>query len=309
MRSLWRRCCLALLLPMAAQAAGECHQPPPALAAPNPRATLALVIDDMGYQRHNGQAVVDLPGRLTVAILPHTPYGAELAQAAHRAGKEVILHAPMSNLTGIPLDRGGLTADQPREEFEFTLQQALHAIPHVRGVNNHMGSELTQRREQMDWVMQLLKRQQLYFLDSRTSAGSVAAVRAAAHGVPHLSRHVFLDNVRDSDAIDREFSRLVRRALEQGLAVGIGHPYPETISYLQQALPALRCQGIRLALVSELLPRVKQTLPPASLAGTGLFSTSRDRNTASLANFDAPLRHIGLGLGHSVLTEVEDTGG
>jgi polysaccharide deacetylase 2 family uncharacterized protein YibQ len=310
-RSLPRWLALALLLtalPLQADphGSGACHGgPPPGLAAPDHRGTLVLIIDDLGYQRQDGLAVTDLPGKLTVAVIPHTPFAAELAEAAAAAGKEVMLHLPMSSVGDSRLDRGALTAAQSRAEFDRTLQDALAAVPAVRGVNNHMGSELTQLTPQMDWLMQGLLQRQLYFVDSRTTPLTVAAERAAASGVPHLSRQVFLDNEPTSMAIDREFQLLLGRAVQEGLAVGIGHPYPETIAYLRRALPAARCRGIRLALVSEVLPGARVTRPPESLAGSGRFSPGQ----ASETHLDAPLGHVGLGFGYGVFTEVEDTGG
>ncbi len=197
----------------------------------------------------------------------------------------------MGNLAGIPLGPGGLTERQSEEEFRATLGAALEQLPHVKGINNHMGSDLTQRELQMQWVMEELRERDLYFIDSRTSALTVAARSAARHAVPHLSRKVFLDNERDSAAIDRAFRRLLREVEKEGLAVGIGHPYPETIDYLRIALPRLACRGISLALVSEALAEPGGDKPPSE------------------PDLDTPLGHVGLGLGYRVFPEVEDAGG
>jgi polysaccharide deacetylase 2 family uncharacterized protein YibQ len=116
-----------------------------------------------------------------------------------------------------------------------------------------MGSDLTQRRRQMTWLMQELRWRDLYFVDSRTSDKTVAASVAADFRVPHLSRQVFLDNDASLEAIDERFKVLTARAREEGLAVAIGHPYRATIDYLQAALPTLEEQGFRLASVSQAL--------------------------------------------------------
>ncbi len=249
----------------------------------------------MGNQLVPGEAVIALPGKLTIAVLPYTPHGRRLATGAHAAGKEVMLHAPMSNLGGAPLGRGGLTLQQSEEEFRATLNGALDRLPHVRGLNNHMGSDLTQRRHQMAWLMSVLRERGLYFVDSRTTALTIAAATADRYAVPNLSRKVFLDNERDAQAIDHSFHRLLREVERTGLAVGIGHPYPETIDYLRGALPKLPCRGIQLALASEVLggsaPRESGAVPPSE------------------ADFYAPFRHVGLGLGYGVLPEMENAGG
>lgn len=296
-----------LLLALASPASASSHwtdacagSPPEGLAAPGPSHTLVLIIDDLGYQWRNGMAMVDLPGKINLAVLPHTPHGPRLAEAGNAAGKEIMLHAPMSNEGNSPLDKGGLTPDMPREDFDRALANALEAVPHARGVNNHMGSELTQLPLQMGWVMQTLLRRDLYFVDSRTSAKTVAASTATEYKVPNLSRTVFLDNERTPEAIGTHFERLVKLAEKNQLAVGIGHPYPETSAFLEQAIPALRCRGIRLAYVSEVLNEASGATPA--------LPAENEYAPGSEPDFYAPFSHIGLGLGDRVLPEVEDAG-
>lgn len=297
---------LIALLALPGQAAPHwadaCQSPPPtAFAAPQPRATVVLIIDDIGHQWRNGMAMVELPGKVNLAVLPHTPHGRDLAEAGFAAGKEILLHAPMSNHRGMALGHGGLTPTLARDDFDRALTAAIEDIPHLRGVNNHMGSELTEMPLQMGWVMQTLLRRELYFVDSRTTSDSVAARTAAAYNVPHLSRTVFLDNERSAEAIGQHFEELVTLAEQRGLAVGIGHPYRETADFLQQAIPALACRGIALALVSEVLEEQGSR--------TALAADAKPATLPSEADFDPALGHIGLGFGHSVLTEVEDAGG
>lgn len=221
---------------------------------PKPSKQLVLIIDDMGNQLRRGERALQLPGRITFAVIPYTPFAAQLAAKAQASGKEVMLHAPMSSLYDLPLGKGGLTTEHSKAEFRRTLAAALAEIPQAKGVNNHMGSELTQRRQQMGWLMQELRSRDLYFVDSRTSDKTVAATVAAEFNVPHLSRQVFLDNERMPEAIDARFGELLARLERESVAVGIGHPYPETISYLEQALPQLEARGIELVFVSEILP-------------------------------------------------------
>ena len=259
---------LALCLPLAAAAmqplesrqlsAADVHSPvamhPPVEAQSlRDTATLVIIIDDLGNRLVEGEATINLPGRLSVAVLPHTTHGRYLAREAHRIGKEVLLHAPMSALDQRPLGPGALTGELTEAEFRDTLTQALAGVPHVVGVNNHMGSELTGQRQQMQWLMTLLAEQDLYFVDSRTNKDTVAAQVAAELGLPHLSRQIFLDNVPTREAIAEQFAVLVELARRDGVGIAIGHPYPETIAYLQEILPTLKNQGLRLATVSEAL--------------------------------------------------------
>ncbi|PLW84285.1 hypothetical protein CWI75_02795 [Kineobactrum sediminis] len=252
---------LALLLPLVdtAWAVTETRRAddlPGAISTVHPApgmVTLVIIIDDIGNHRGEGEAAIALPGKLNIAVLPHTPHGAGLAKQAWLAGKEVLLHAPMSALGNNNPGTGELTENLSETEFRATLQQAIAGTPHIRGVNNHMGSALTPLRKQMTWLMAQLAEQQLYFVDSRTNKDTVAAIIAAETGLPHLSRQVFLDNIPERAAIAERFEVLVSRARREGVAVAIGHPYPETIAFLQEILPTLEAQGLRLATVSEVL--------------------------------------------------------
>jgi len=232
-------------------------------STPLPEATarIVLIIDDLGNQWAAGKAVLALPGKINIGVLPFTPYSVSLAKLAPGHDKEVMLHAPMSNQRQLPLGGGGLTLQMGESELRNALGRAIEAIPHIQGVNNHMGSDLTRMQQPMQWVMQELETRGLYFVDSRTSHETVAASSAAAAGVPHLSRNVFLDNSRDPQAIAFHFDKLVAKAKLQGIAVGIGHPYPETIHYLRESLPMLQQQGVELVYASEAIALMSDRFP------------------------------------------------
>ncbi|WP_207060842.1 divergent polysaccharide deacetylase family protein [Motiliproteus sp. SC1-56] len=214
---------------------------------------IVIVIDDMGDNLARGEAAVSLPGPVTFAILPHSPFGTRLANQASASGKDVILHAPMENRRDRPLGPGGLTRDLSPEAFLHTLQRDLDAVPQALGLNNHMGSLLTTLEPQMAWVMEELARRGLFFLDSRTAADSVAWRVARDRGIPYLQRDVFLDHEQTPAFVHRQFLRTIEIAREHGVAIAIGHPYPVTVGYLKRALPLLDEMGIRLVSASALL--------------------------------------------------------
>lgn len=214
---------------------------------------LVVIIDDLGHNLQRGKRALELPGNLTYAVIPYTNFGKELAQAAHEAGKEVMLHAPMSTIDNDPLGDGGLTPQLSRKEFHTEVVNALAEVPHAQGINNHMGSDLTQRRQQMAWLMQELRWQDLYFVDSRTSEKSVAAKVAEEFSVPNLARHIFLDNELDEASMRKRFAEAIRAAERHGTAVVIGHPHPETTRYLRKVLPMLGDLGVQLQSVSQAL--------------------------------------------------------
>lgn len=212
--------------------------------------TIAIIIDDMGANAYEGRRLIDMEQPLTLAFLPYRRHTTELATLAHRNHKEVMLHAPMDNTRSIGLGAGGLTVDMDKVTLTQTLRRALHAIPHVQGVNNHMGSLLTQLPEPMAWVMEELDHYPLYFVDSRTIATTVAGQVAAERNIPSLTRDVFLDHEQTEEFVHQQFQQLIRKARENGTAIAIGHPHTVTVDYLEKALPELDEQGISVATVS-----------------------------------------------------------
>ncbi|SBS35435.1 Divergent polysaccharide deacetylase [Marinomonas aquimarina] len=197
---------------------------------------IAVIIDDVGYNRRGMEETLALPLPVVLAILPETPYAKKTAQRAHLQERITILHAPMENERELKLGPGGLYVRMEEEEFKQTLRADLDNVPYVKGVNNHMGSLLTTQGQHMAWVMDIMTERSLFFIDSLTSAQSVAHTQASERGIPTLIRDVFLDNVRTEEAIHRQFQQLLTRAHQRGSAVAIGHPYPETTAYLQQRL-------------------------------------------------------------------------
>lgn len=212
--------------------------------------TIAIIIDDLGVEKAMGQRLAEIEAPLTLAFLPYRPHTEKLADLAQRNGKEIMLHAPMANMARIGLGPGGLDIDMSAEEISEILSDSLTAVPHATGVNNHMGSLLTQEEEPMRWVMDELARHKLYFIDSRTTETTVAADTAESRNVPAMSRDVFLDNERSREAIDRQFRLLLEKARENGTAIGIGHPHEETVAYLEEVLPKLDEYGYGVATVS-----------------------------------------------------------
>lgn len=223
---------------------------------------IAIIIDDIGNLEKRDTLAIELPGAITYAFLPHTPHAHDLALLAHSRNKEVMLHLPMESLEHDRMGPGGLTLDMTYEEFARQLQSDLASVPHVVGINNHMGSLLTQHPGHMVWLMrEMNKRDNLFFVDSYTTKDSVAEQIANENQVPNLRRDVFLDTDRNPAEIKHQFQRLLKLARKNGIALAIGHPHPETIAVLEEELPRLEEEGIRLLPVSQLLNQHLQRTP------------------------------------------------
>ena len=216
-------------------------------------AQVAIVIDDIGY-RVTDRQVLNLPGDITYAILPHTPYGKRIAEIAYKKSHDVILHIPMESALGKKLGPGALTSDMDEIKIRQTLNKSFQEIPFAIGANNHMGSYLTTLSEPMFWTMRFLKEKELLFLDSVTSPKTLARKIATQIGVPAMSRHVFLDNHLDHDYISGQFDQLIAKAQRNQVAIAIAHPHPETLASLAKLIPTLKTKGINLVPLSKLYP-------------------------------------------------------
>ena len=219
----------------------------------------AIVIDDLGNLREGALRSIELPGAVTYAVLPHTHHGPELARLAHALHREVLVHLPMEATSSRALGPGGLTAALAHHQFTRRALEAFDSVPHARGVSNHMGSRLTAMDRPMGWLMELISlRGDWLFLDSRTTARTVAETTARAMGVRTTFRDVFLDNKVSDAAIRRRFAELVAHARAEGSAVAIGHPYPQTLRVLEEELPGLSAHGVQLVPLSVVIEHRSQ---------------------------------------------------
>ncbi len=216
---------------------------------------IAIIIDDLGYELLAGERTIALPGPVACAILPGAPRARYLANVANAQGKEVLLHLPMQAVgpeTSVEATR--MTLDMSRSSFAATFDAAFDSVPHAIGINNHRGSLLTRHPGHMQWLMEeLLQHEGLFFVDSFTTAQSVALQIATELGVHATRRDVFLDPDKTSLTLQREFERLKSVARKRGSAIAIGHPYELTLALLERELPRLAEQGFDLVPVSELV--------------------------------------------------------
>lgn len=238
-----RLCTLALLTLLAS---GSAATSPP---------RIAIIIDDLGYRLDAGRRAIELPGPISLAVLPGTPRARTLAVLAFESGKEVLLHLPLQATPNDAVQEPlGINLDMSRQEFGDTFERMLTSVPHATGVNSHRGSMLTRHPGHMQWLMdEIQARGDLFFVDSFTTHQSVALRIAHETGVDARKRDIFLDPDREPETIAREFERMKRFALERGSVVAIGHPYTATLELLERELPKLAGEGFELVTISALV--------------------------------------------------------
>jgi polysaccharide deacetylase 2 family uncharacterized protein YibQ len=223
----------------------------PAAGDGHPR--LAIIIDDCGQWPVTERAFVALDFPVTLSVLPHVRYGAAIAREADAAGKGVMLHLPMQTISGRYPGPGTITVKMDDEAIRAEVAGDLAALPEARGVNNHEGSLATANRRVMNDVADVLVRENRYWIDSKTSAASIAASVTRERGVPTASRDVFLDNVDDEAAVEAQLREAADRAREDGSAIAIGHPREATLLAVRTLGPELIAHGIDLTFASDLV--------------------------------------------------------
>lgn len=221
---------------------------------PEKQGMLAVIIDDAGYNLGELQAFLDLPGPLTIAVLPNLPHSREAALRVVAAGKDVILHCPMEAAGGEDPGPGALRTDQAPAQVESLLAAAFASVPGAQGMNNHMGSRATTDEALMGTVLGFLKREGKFFVDSRTTADTVGPRVARDLGVPFLQRDVFIDESTSDPDIAAAFGRGIAEARTRGQAVLIGHVQNRgVVDILRAEERNLSAQGVRLARLADVL--------------------------------------------------------
>jgi uncharacterized protein len=226
----------------------------PATAAPRAGAPkLAIIVDDCGQWPDTEHGFIALPAALTLSVLPHVRYGAQIARDADAAGKGVMLHLPMEPLSGADPGPGRITVAMSDDAITAQVRDDLASVPLAAGVNNHEGSRATADDRVMRAVASVLAQRGLFFIDSRTGSSSVAERDASAAGIRTAARDVFLDNVADVDATEAQLRHAAELAKSTGSAIAIGHPRPTTLTAVHTLLPELQRDGIQLVLARDLV--------------------------------------------------------
>ncbi len=233
------------------------EQPEPRKAAQPAKAAvppvLIIVIDDAGYQIKELKPFLSLPFPLTIAVLPGLVHSRDVAEMAAKAGKEVILHQPMEALGGQDPGPNAIYLSMDEATIQRTVRDNIESFPFIpAGMNNHMGSAVTRDRRAMEAILKLAKEYGIYYLDSLTTPGTVTAELGREIGIPHLERHVFLDNKSDRESIIAAVEEGKKIARSRGAAVMIGHVWSTDLaSTLMELYPQLVEQGFSISTISQ----------------------------------------------------------
>ncbi len=210
---------------------------PPLLPARSERGSVALIIDDVGYDIRALRRILSLPVPVAISVLPDSPHAVQAARLAHQSGQTVMLHLPMQPQDpSLKMDAAFLVESMSESELQETFRHNLAQVPYVEGVNNHMGSKLTESVRAMQPVMEVCRQKGLFFVDSRTSPDSIAAKTASNAGVRWASRQIFLDHMMTEEAMEHAWNRARRCMSKEKRCIIIAHPRTASVDFLERHL-------------------------------------------------------------------------
>lgn len=217
------------------------------------RGTVAIIIDDFGYRNDAvSERFLKLDADLTYAVIPGHEHSRSFSSKAEEEGYEVIIHMPLESRIKTKGEREYiLETNMTSAELESRINKVLDHLPEAVGMNNHQGSKASEDSRVMGILATLLKSSGKYFIDSRTTTGTVAELTMRNYGVPTNRRHVFLDNQDDADMIKIQLEELFDKAETMGTAIGIGHAKLNTIAVLEEEIPKRKAQGFDFVFASE----------------------------------------------------------
>jgi len=214
----------------------------------------AFIIDDLGYETEVAKKMMELEFPVALSILPFLQYSEFTAEEGEKNNKEIMLHLPMeANNNGTDPGPGAIKSDMSEEEIRQAVRDCIFNFPYIIGVNNHMGSKITEDREIMEIVLEEIKKYNLFFIDSVTTKDSIAYEVAREMEIKSAVRTVFLDNENDMDYIKGQILEVQETALREGEAIAIGHSRINTFYVLKRMIPELIKAGIEIVPVSELV--------------------------------------------------------
>ncbi|MGQ8871624.1 divergent polysaccharide deacetylase family protein [Paenibacillus sp. TSA_86.1] len=186
---------------------------------------MAIIIDDVGNDMRGTKEILDMPVKLTVAVMPFLQTTKKDAIAAHEKGMDVIVHMPMEPKKGKPewLGPGAITSNLTDEQVRERVEKAIEDVPYAIGMNNHMGSKITSDKRIMSIVLDVCREHGLFFVDSRTNFRSVVGELAIAKKLPPVGNDIFLDDQNSKAHIRKQLDLAAQRAVDKKSCVVIGH--------------------------------------------------------------------------------------
>ncbi len=200
---------------------------------------LAIVVDDLTEKNYWSDRLFSLSYTLNLAIIP-TSKTKELLEEVKKKDWYAIMHIPMESIN-YPKDAKYLISypiltGMSKDEIEKVIDRSLKYFENypIEGINNHMGSKVTSDSKIMRNLYEVLKKKNLFFLDSKTSYMSIAKKIAKEFDIIFLENDLFLDHENNKEMIRKRFEQSLDIAKKRGKAIVICHIRPKTIEVMEE---------------------------------------------------------------------------
>ena len=216
---------------------------------------IAIIVDDCGADMGTVRTLLNTGLPFSYAILPNKEFSSDVLEMVKSRGKVPMLHLPMEPLSRSAMSEGGRTVmtGSSAASQQALVRKHLQSLPGVVGVNNHQGSKATADKATMQAVLQVLKRENIFFVDSRTNSASVARDMAKQMGVATARNDIFLDNSSNVEDIRKQVYKAFAMAEKNGSAIAICHARPNTAKCWQMYGEEFKKSGITFVSVNKLL--------------------------------------------------------
>jgi len=206
---------------------------PQALKIHTSKPKLAIIIDDV-QTASQVKAIKRLHLRVTMSFLPPRPGRPDSAKlAAHE--KFYMVHLPLEAMHFSANEPHTLHVHDSQQKISARIQEIKHLFPRVAYLNNHTGSKFTANEVAMNRLIFALNANHIHFIDSRTTAKTMAPKVLKNFGLKYVARDVFLDNHTDKQYIVKQIKEAVALAKKRGHAIAIGHPHKNTLQALSES--------------------------------------------------------------------------
>ena len=209
-----------------------------ALITTTSKPKLAIIIDDMSLSSQV-EAIKNLNLNLTMSFMPPRP---ARPNSAVLAAKEnfYMVHLPMEAMSFNKEEPNTLYASDSQQKISKRIRDIKKLFPKVTYINNHTGSRFTSSEIAMNRLIFSLKKNNIQFIDSRTTSKTKVPKVMKNFGLQYIARDVFLDHKMDKKYILGQIKQAIKIAKIHGTAIAIGHPHVNTITALKESKELLK---------------------------------------------------------------------
>ncbi|EIQ6499143.1 divergent polysaccharide deacetylase family protein [Campylobacter jejuni] len=209
---------------------------------------LAIIIDDMANASQvRGLKALNL--KLNPSFFPPDKNHSETPKLALKFDFYMV-HLPLAAINYNKPELDTLNPNDSKERIFKKIKQIKKDFKDLRYINNHTGSLFTSNEEAMRKLYEVLKNQNIFFVDSKTIGNSKANKIAKELNVPYIQRDVFLDNEDDVNYVKKQLESAVKLTQKKGFVIAIGHPRKNTFKALEQSKDLLK--SVDLVYLSEI---------------------------------------------------------